>query len=90
MADKAQQQEAQVQEEVQEVSLLDQILTEGKMARDDYQKEQAKDMIGEFVNQVMSGELTLSVSEVFALSDIKKAVAAAGEPGRKGKVLLKA
>ena len=61
MADKAKQQaEAQTTEEVQEVSLLDQILTEGKMARDDYQKEQAKDMIGEFVNQVMSGELTMS------------------------------
>ena len=61
MAEKANQQaEAQVQEEAQEVSLLDQILTEGKMARDDYQREQAKDMIGEFVNQVMSGELTMS------------------------------
>src|SRR4051812_35153271 len=61
MADKAKQQaEAQTTEEVQEVSLLDQILTEGKMARDDFQKEQAKDMIGEFVNQVMSGELTMS------------------------------
>jgi type VI secretion system protein ImpC len=62
MADKAKQQaaEAQTEEQVQEVSLLDQILTEGKMARDDYQKEQAKDMIGEFVNQVMSGELTMS------------------------------
>jgi type VI secretion system protein ImpC len=30
------------------------------MARDDYQKERAKDMIGEFVSQVMSGELTMS------------------------------
>lgn len=60
MAEKAQQQEAQTTEQVQEVSLLDQILTEGKMARDDYQREQAKDMIGEFVNQVMSGELTMS------------------------------
>jgi len=43
-----------------EVGLLDKILTEGKMARDDYQKERAKDMIAEFVNQVMSGELTMS------------------------------
>jgi type VI secretion system protein ImpC len=60
MAEKAQQQEAQAETQVQEVSLLDQILTEGKMARDDFQKEQAKDMIGEFVGQVMSGELTLS------------------------------
>ena len=60
MADKAQQKEAQVQEQVQEVSLLDQILTEGKMARDDYQKERAKDMIADFVGQVMAGELTMS------------------------------
>ncbi len=60
MAEKAKQ-EAQVQEqEVQESSLLDQILTEGKMARDEFQKERAKDMIGEFVSQVMAGELTLS------------------------------
>jgi type VI secretion system protein ImpC len=43
-----------------EGGLLDKILTEGKMARDDYQKERAKDMIAEFVNQVMSGELTMS------------------------------
>jgi type VI secretion protein, EvpB/VC_A0108 family len=40
--------------------LLDQILTEGRMGRDEFQKERAKDMIGEFVNQVMSGELTMS------------------------------
>ncbi len=61
MADKAQQQDAAVQtQEVQEVSLLDQILTEGKLARDEFQKERAKDMIAEFVGQVMQGELTLS------------------------------
>lgn len=61
MADKAKQQaQPEAQEQVQESSLLDQILTEGKMARDDYQREQAKDMIGEFVNQVMAGELTMS------------------------------
>ncbi len=51
----------QVQEqEVQEAGLLDQILTEGRMARDDFQKERAKDMIAEYVKQVMSGEMTLS------------------------------
>lgn len=60
MAEKAKQAETQVQEQTQEVGLLDQILTEGKMARDDFQRERAKDMIGEFVGQVMSGELTLS------------------------------
>ncbi|RMF98879.1 MAG: type VI secretion system contractile sheath large subunit, partial [Acidobacteria bacterium] len=47
-------------EQTYEVSLLDQILAESKLARDDYQKEAAKDMIAEFVNQVMSGELKLS------------------------------
>ena len=56
MAEKAkQQEEVQVEEQVQEVSLLDQILTEGKLARDEFQKERAKDMIAEFVGQVMSG-----------------------------------
>jgi type VI secretion system protein ImpC len=59
MAKKAQEQmEAQVEE--QEVGLLDQILTEGRMARDEFQKERAKDMISEFVSQVMSGELTMT------------------------------
>lgn len=52
--------EAQAVEVEQEGGLLDQILSEGRLARDDYQKERAKDMIAEFVNQAMSGELTLS------------------------------
>ena len=59
---------AQAVETQEEVSLLDQILTEGKLARDDYQKEQAKDMIGEFVNQVMSGSLTVSKNMDMAIN----------------------
>ncbi|HEY2865886.1 MAG TPA: type VI secretion system contractile sheath large subunit [Pyrinomonadaceae bacterium] len=51
---------AQTVEETQEASLLDQILTDGRLARDEFQKEQSKDMIAEFVNQVMSGQLTMS------------------------------
>jgi type VI secretion system protein ImpC len=51
---------AETVEVQQEVGLLDRILTEGRMARDDFQKERAKDMIAEFVNEVMSGELTMS------------------------------
>ncbi len=58
--EKEQAAEAVVEEKEQEVGLLDQILTEGKLARDDYQREAAKDMIGEFVSQVMSGEITMS------------------------------
>ena len=57
---KEKQKEVQVEEQEQEAGLVDQILTEGKLARDDFQKERAKDMIGEFVGQVMSGELTMS------------------------------
>ncbi|HLM01170.1 MAG TPA: type VI secretion system contractile sheath large subunit, partial [Pyrinomonadaceae bacterium] len=62
MAEKAQQETAAVGtvDAPQEANLLDQILTEGRMARDEFQKEAAKDMIAEFVNQVMSGELTMS------------------------------
>ena len=55
-------------EATQETSLLDQILTEGKMARDDFQKERAKDMIAEFVNQVMAGELTMSKNMDLAIN----------------------
>jgi type VI secretion system protein ImpC len=54
------QKEAAVEVKEQDGSLLDQILTEGRLARDDYQKERAKDMIGEFVTQVMAGELTMT------------------------------
>ncbi len=59
--EKTQAAEAQVEEkEAEAPGLLDQILTEGKMARDEFQTERAKDMIGEFVGQVMRGEITMS------------------------------
>ncbi len=59
---KTKEQDAAVQtvETEQSGGLLDKILTEGRMGRDDFQKERAKDMIGEFVSQVMTGELTMS------------------------------
>lgn len=62
--------EAAVQtvEETGEVNLLDKILTEGKMGRDEFQKERAKDMIAEFVNQVMAGELTMSKNMDLAIN----------------------
>ncbi|MBX6316384.1 MAG: type VI secretion system contractile sheath large subunit, partial [Isosphaeraceae bacterium] len=43
-----------------EVSLLDKIIAEGRLARDAEQREVARDLIGEFVNQVMAGEMTVS------------------------------
>ena len=43
-----------------ETSLLDQIILEGRMARDESQKGWAKDVLGEFVKQVMEGAVTIS------------------------------
>jgi type VI secretion system protein ImpC len=69
MATKKEQTAASAAETVeQEGGLLDRILTEGKLARDDYQKEQAKDMIAEFVGQVMSGTLTMSKNMDLAIN----------------------
>jgi type VI secretion system protein ImpC len=48
---------AQVQ---QEASLLDQIIDEGKMALQDNQRDMAKDLITEFVGQIMEGVMTVS------------------------------
>jgi type VI secretion system protein ImpC len=46
--------------EAQENSLLDQIIQEGRLASDDSQRGFARDMIAEFVKQVMEGTVTLS------------------------------
>jgi type VI secretion system protein ImpC len=52
---------AVVAEEQQgEGDLLNKILTEGRLGRDEHQREQAKDLLAEFVKQVMQGELTMS------------------------------
>ncbi len=41
-------------------SLLDQIINEGRMAREESQKTWARDLIGEFVGQVMEGTMVVS------------------------------
>ena len=46
--------------EVEEPSILDQIISEGRMARDESQKGWAKDVLGEFVKQIMGGTVTVS------------------------------
>ncbi len=53
-------QQAQAEEVREEKSLLDQILDEGRLARDETQKEGAKDLISEFVGQIMEGTMTVS------------------------------
>ncbi|HYC92832.1 MAG TPA: type VI secretion system contractile sheath large subunit [Thermoanaerobaculia bacterium] len=43
-----------------ELSLLDQIISKGKLARDEQQKPRAKDLVGEFVNQILDQGMTVS------------------------------
>ncbi len=47
-------------EEQVEKSLLDQIIADGRLAREESQKTWAKDIIGEFVSQIMEGTITVS------------------------------
>ena len=54
------QQAAQGKAVTKEEGLLDQIIQEGHMVRDETQKEWAKDLIGEFVKQVMQGAMVVS------------------------------
>ena len=44
----------------EEVSLLDQIVQEGRMARDPASKERGKNLVKEFVTQVLEGAMTVS------------------------------
>jgi len=43
-----------------EMTLLDKIIVDGKMARDENQKGYAKDLLGEFVNQILDEGMTVS------------------------------
>ncbi len=43
-----------------EESLLERIVSEGRLAREEEQKTWAKDLIGEFVSQIMDGAITIS------------------------------
>src|SRR4051812_11291103 len=44
----------------EETGLLDQIIAQGRLARDEEQRALAKDLIGEFVDQVMTGTMRVS------------------------------
>ncbi|HHO75379.1 MAG TPA: type VI secretion system contractile sheath large subunit, partial [Deltaproteobacteria bacterium] len=50
----------QAAEVTEEKSLLDEIISQGKMARDESQVSRAKDLIGEFVGQIMEGAMVVS------------------------------
>jgi len=53
-------QQAQAKEVAEEKNLLDQILDEGKLVRDESQRAGARDLISEFVGQIMEGTMTVS------------------------------
>ena len=56
----AQKQGAKTAETVFEGSLLDQIVDEGRIAKEPAAKERGKELIKEFVNQVLDGSMTVS------------------------------
>ncbi len=51
---------APAQAKVQEKSLLDSIVETGRLARDETQRARGKTLVGEFVEQVLQGEMTVS------------------------------
>jgi type VI secretion system protein ImpC len=52
-----------------EMSLLDKIIVKGKMARDDSQKERARDLVGEFVHQILDEGMTVSRDTMAAIQN---------------------
>jgi len=50
----------QATEQVQETSLLDQIVTEGRLARGAETTEKGKNLVRDFVDQVLKGAMTVS------------------------------
>src|ERR1017187_10385253 len=61
MSSPAKQDAAQAAEvETKEVSLLDSIVAEGRFGREASQQERGKDMVKEFISQVLEGQMTLS------------------------------
>ncbi len=51
----------------QELPLLDRIIQEGKMARDESQQAYARDLVGEFVNQILDEGMTVSKDTVASI-----------------------
>jgi type VI secretion system protein ImpC len=60
MSDPQQAIHPQAVEQTTEVSLLDQIVEQGRMAKDSSAKERGKNLVKEFVSQVLEGSMTVS------------------------------
>src|SRR5436305_15204748 len=51
------------------LSLLDQVVLEGRMAKDPRQQPYAKNLVGEFVGQVLDQSMTVSADTVASIKD---------------------
>ena len=51
----------------QELPLLDRIIQDGKMARDESQQAYARDLVAEFVNQILDEGMTVSKDTVASI-----------------------
>ena len=60
MSDAQQAQQKQAVEQTPEASLLDQIVEQGRLARDPAAAERGKNLVKEFVSQVLQGEMVVS------------------------------
>ncbi|MCP4117516.1 MAG: type VI secretion system contractile sheath large subunit [Desulfobacteraceae bacterium] len=60
MAEKEEKVQPATEQVKEDISLLDQIISDGRLAREESQREYAKDVIGEFVTQIMEGAITVS------------------------------
>jgi type VI secretion system protein ImpC len=67
MAEKKEPAGEQAAAETQELTLLDKIVVEGRMARDESQQAYARDLVGEYVNQILEGGMTVSDDTVAAI-----------------------
>lgn len=67
--EKKEEQAAEGAAEGEELGLLDTIIQEGKMARDESQLPYAKDLIGEFVTQILDEGMTVSADTVAMIED---------------------
>ncbi len=64
MADAKKKADAPAAETTEELPLLDQIIQRGKLARDEQQAERARDLVGEFVHQILDEGMTISADTV--------------------------
>lgn len=64
MADAKKKADAKAAETTEELPLLDQIIQRGKLARDEQQAERARDLVGEFVHQILDEGMTVSADTV--------------------------